>query len=282
MSVFPLSFSLGPLQITGYGLMMMVGFLVAGWVIHVQLQERGLNIDYAADVVWAAVIGGILGAKLWYMAITPGAPFFSRGGLVWYGGFIGGFLAVMFNGIRRKVPTRLTMDLTAPAICVGYLLGRVGCFMVQDDYGFPSSLPWAMRFPQGLPPTTAMSMNTNFGVPIPEGVSPMEVLAVHPTQLYEVALMLIAFAVLWRFRRHTHGAGWLMGLYLVFAGTERFLIEFLRAKDDRILGAFTIAQATSIGLVLIGLTFMTMWSKKDELRIPKDSAVSPLPEPKPT
>jgi prolipoprotein diacylglyceryltransferase len=73
-----------------------------------------------------------------------------------------------------------------------------------------------------------------------------------------------------------------MGLYLVFAGTERFLIEFLRAKDDRILGAFTIAQATSIGLVLIGLTFMTMWSKKDELRIPKDSAVSPLPEPKPT
>jgi phosphatidylglycerol---prolipoprotein diacylglyceryl transferase len=278
MTVYPLKFMLGPIEITGYGLMMMVGFVVAGWTIRMQLLERKLNPEYADGIVLFAVAGGIIGAKLWYVAITPGAPVFSRGGLVWYGGFIGGFLAVMFYGIFRKVPTRMTMDLTAPAICAGYLLGRVGCFLVQDDYGFPTSLPWGMKFPQGLPPTTAFNLNQSFGVPIPPGVSPNEVLAVHPTQLYEVTLMLVVFAVLWRFRNHLHGAGWLMGLYLMFAGVERFLIEFLRAKDDRIFGPFTIAQATSIGLILIGVTFMTLWSRRGEMQIPKDSAlVAPPP-----
>ena len=77
-------------------------------------------------------------------------------------------------------------------------------------------------------------------------------LAVHPTQLYETAIMLGVFMVLWRLRKSDYPIGWLFGLYLVFAGVERFLIEILRAKDDRFLGPFTIAQVTSVVLILIG------------------------------
>ncbi len=262
MTVYPFVIHLGPLEITGYGLMLMVAFLMGGWLIARQLRENQLREDYAADIVAAAVIGGIIGAKLWYVALTrdPGA-LFSRGGLVWYGGFIGGAVAVILNGRRLKVPLRWTMQLTAPALAASYALGRVGCFLVNDDYGRPTDLPWGMRFPEGLPPSTAGNLQQLFGVAIPAGIDPSTVLAVHPTQLYEAAAMLVAFAVLWSWRKRSYPVGWIFGLYLVFAGIERFLVEFVRAKDDRLLGAFTLAQATSVAVVLIGIVLLLIWRK---------------------
>lgn len=253
MTIYPIIFNLGPLRITGYGIMMMVGFLVGGWLIGLELKRRGLREDYSGEIVVAAVIGGIIGAKLWYVILTgdPSA-LFSRGGLVWYGGFIGGAVAVLLNGARLKVPTRLTAQIAAPALAAAYALGRVGCFLVNDDYGRPTSLPWGVKFPQGLPASTAGNMQHLFGISVPAGADPGSVLAVHPTQLYEVASMLIVFAILWSLRRRTAGTGWLFGVYLMFAGTERFLVEFLRAKDDRFLGPFTVAQLTSVVLVMIG------------------------------
>ena len=262
MTVYPFVIHLGPLEITGYGLMLMVAFLMGGWLIARQLREQQLREDYAADMVAAAVIGGIIGAKLWYVALTQDAgALFSRGGLVWYGGFIGGALAVMLNGWRLKVPLRWTMQIGAPALAAAYALGRVGCFLVNDDYGRPTNLSWGMKFPEGLPPSTAGNLRQLFGIPIPPGIDPATVLAVHPTQLYEVAAMLLAFAILWSLRRRGHPVGWLFGLYLVFAGIERFLVEFVRAKDDRLLGAFTLAQLTSVLIVLLGTWLMLRWRR---------------------
>jgi phosphatidylglycerol:prolipoprotein diacylglycerol transferase len=264
MTIHPFIIHLGPLEVTGYGLMLMVAFLMGGWLIARQLRERQLREEYAADIVAAAVIGGIIGAKLWYVALTrdPGA-LFSRGGLVWYGGFIGGALAVILNGWRLKVPLRWTMQIAAPALAAAYALGRVGCFLVNDDYGRPSSLPWAVRFPEGLPPSTAGNLHQLFGVPIPAGTDPSTVLAVHPTQLYEVAAMLLAFGVLWVLRKQGKPIGWLFGLYLVLAGVERFLVEIVRAKDDRFLGPFTLAQLTSVVLVIIGTALLMLWRRRE-------------------
>jgi len=262
MTVHPFIIHLGPLEVTGYGIMMMVAFLMGGWLIARQLREAGLKDDYAADMVAAAVIGGIIGAKLWYVALTgdPGA-LLSRGGLVWYGGFIGGALAVILNSWRLGVPLRWTMQLGAPALAAAYALGRVGCFLVNDDYGRPTNLPWGVKFPEGLPPSSAGNLKNLFGVPVPDGVDPSTVLAVHPTQLYEVAAMLAAFAVLWALRKNGKPVGWLFGLYLVFAGLERFLVEILRAKDDRFLGPFTLAQLTSVIIVVIGLAILYTWRR---------------------
>lgn len=249
-----------PHELTGYGLMMMVAFLMAGWLVALELRRRRLAEDYSADMVAAAVVGGIIGAKLWYVALTrdPGA-LFERGGFVWYGGFLGGAAAVILNGWRLRVPLRWTMQLVAPALAAAYALGRVGCFLVNDDYGRPSNLPWAVKFPEGLPPSTAGNLHQLFGVPVPAGIPPATVLAVHPTQLYEVALMLGAFFVLWAWRRRERPVGWLFGAYLVFAGLERFLVEFLRAKDDRLLGPFTLAQLTSVILVGVGIYILKAW-----------------------
>ena len=261
MTIYPFIIHLGPLEITGYGLMLMVAFLMGGWLIARQLRQLQLREEYAADIVAAAVIGGIVGAKLWYVALTgdPGA-LFSRGGLVWYGGFVGGALAVIANGWRLGVPLRWTMQLTAPALAAAYALGRVGCFLVNDDYGGPTNLPWGVKFPQGSPPSTAANLQA-FRVAVPPNTDPATVLAVHPTQLYEVAAMLVAFAVLWVLRKRGKPVGWLFGVYLIFAGVERFLVEILRAKDDRLLGPFTIAQLTSAILVVIGIALTLIWRR---------------------
>jgi phosphatidylglycerol:prolipoprotein diacylglycerol transferase len=160
---------------------------------------------------------------------------------------------VVLNGWRLKIPFRWTSQLCAPALAAAYALGRIGCFIVNDDYGHPTDLPWGVRFPQGLPPTTAQNLQQQFGIAPAPGTDPAAVLAVHPTQLYEVGLMLAAFAVLWRLRKGPRPIGWLFGLYLVFAGAERFLIEFVRAKDDRFFGPLTLAQMVSLALLAIGL-----------------------------
>jgi phosphatidylglycerol:prolipoprotein diacylglycerol transferase len=274
VTVYPLVIRLGPITVTGYGIMMMVAFLVSGWVIQRELRRRGLIEDYAADMVVAAVIGGIIGGKLYYAALyQDSGSLFSRGGLVWYGGFIGGVAAVLLNGWRRRVPLRFTLEIGAPALAVGYAVGRVGCFLVQDDYGVPTSLPWGMRFPSGWPPSTVANLSRDFGLTFPPETPPTDVLAVHPTQLYETALMLLAFWLLWRLRTHEHAAGWLFGVYLALAGTERFLIEFVRAKDDRFLGPFTLAQGVSVTIFAVGVWLMARWSRKDAFALPPEVTV---------
>jgi phosphatidylglycerol:prolipoprotein diacylglycerol transferase len=262
-TVYPFNLHIGPLNITGYGIMMMAGFLVGGWLIDRNLKERGYRHEYAADITVAAVVGGIIGAKLWYVAATGElSSLFTRGGLVWYGGFLGGTVAVLLNGWRLKVPTRWTLEVTAPALPAAYALGRLGCFMVGDDYGTASTLPWAVQFPQGIPPTTAGSLASNFGIPIPPGATQETLLAVHPTQIYEAIIMIAVFMFLWSRRKKSHGTGWLFGVYLVLAGTERFLVEFLRAKEDRLFGEFTLAQMVALAIVAVGVILVSVWKNK--------------------
>jgi len=194
MTIYPFTLHIGPLALTGYGIMMMVAFLMAGWAMQLELRRRRLDEEYAADIVIAAVIGGLVGAKIWYVLISgQWGALLSRGGLVWYGGFFGGVAAVLLNGWRKRVPLAFTCELTAPALALGYALGRVGCFLVNDDYGLPSTMPWAMKFPQGLPPSSVGEL-MRAGATFPAGTDPGMIVAVHPTQLYETAIMLVAFA----------------------------------------------------------------------------------------
>lgn len=262
MTVYPFVLRLGPIELTGYGLMMMVAFLMAGWAIQLELRRRHLDEEFAADIVIAGVVGGLIGAKIWYVLLTgEWDALLRRGGFVWYGGFLGATAAIVLNGWRRRVPWRFTVEICAAPLALGYALGRVGCFLVNDDYGIPSTLPWAMKFPQGLPPSTVANL-TAMGISVPGG-DPTHVVAVHPTQIYETLIMLAAFWWMWRRREHQHATGWMLGCYLVFAGLERFVVEFVRAKDDRLLGPFTLAQATSVALVVVGAALLRAWWKPD-------------------
>ncbi|HXY68005.1 MAG TPA: prolipoprotein diacylglyceryl transferase [Gemmatimonadales bacterium] len=257
MTIYPLLIHIGRFTVTGYGIMMMVGFLVAGWIYARELRRRGFDSAIAWDTVVIAVAGGLVGSKI-YFAIAVGriGAVFSRGGLVWYGGLAGGTVAVLAYMWLRKLPVRTLLDTIAPSLVVGYLLGRVGCFMVNDDYGLPSRLPWAVAFPQGSPPTTAAVLQQQFHAAVPAGTPPGQLLTVHPTQLYEIALSFLVFWLLWRWREHRHASGWLFGAYLVLTASERIVAEIFRAKDDRVLGAITVAQMLAAGLVVIGVVLM--------------------------
>jgi phosphatidylglycerol:prolipoprotein diacylglycerol transferase len=257
MTVYPLFIHIGRFTLTGYGIMMMLGFLVAGWIYGRELRRRALDPAIAWDTVVIAVVGGLAGSKL-YFAISVGriGALFSRGGLVWYGGLAGGVAAVFVYMWLKKLPLRVLLDAVSPSLVVGYLLGRVGCFMVNDDYGLPSRLPWAMAFPNGSPPTTARILREQFHAAVPAGIAPDQVLTVHPTQLYEIALSFVVFWLLWRRREHRHAAGWLFGLYLVLSSLERIVAEIFRAKDDRIFGVVTVAQILSAGLIGLGVLLM--------------------------
>jgi phosphatidylglycerol:prolipoprotein diacylglycerol transferase len=151
-----------------------------------------------------------------------------------------------------------TADLMAPALALAYAVGRIGCFLVGDDWGLPTDSPLGVRFPRGAPASTVQNIEQMFGITVDPALIERygQVVPVHPTQLYEVGLSTLIFFLLWRIRDHGHAKGWLFSLWLVLAGLERFAIEFLRAKDDRFFGVLTLAQLISLGIVAFGLVAM--------------------------
>lgn len=261
--MLPVLFEIGGFQVTSFGLSIALAFLAATWLVARELRRSGGDPDHAWDLAGWAAICGILGAKLYYLflhfpqtAADPWGALLSRSGLVWYGGFIGGALGVIFRLRRLKVPILPMADAVAPGLALGYAIGRVGCFLVGDDYGRPTEAPWAVAFPDGAPPSTAGNLRA-FGVDVPAGVPDAQVLAVHPTQLYEAGMSLLILALLFRLRpRFAATAGTLWFAWLALAGVERFVVEIFRAKDDRLLGALSIAQLISLLLIAFGIAMV--------------------------
>jgi phosphatidylglycerol:prolipoprotein diacylglycerol transferase len=224
------------LNIQMFGVCLGVAFLVAGWMVARRLGELGRSPDLAYEMVFAALIGGLVGSRLDYVIqnwdkVSDDAlgNIVSGSGLVWFGGLVGGAIGVILWARWRGFLGWQLIDTAAVPLAVGYAIGRIGCQLSGDgDYGTSSDLPWAMSYPDGTVPTTD---------------------EVHPTPVYETVSMGLAGVVLWQLRDR-FAPGVLFGLYLMLAGIERFLVEFIRRNDELVAG---LTQAQLIGLVLIGL-----------------------------
>ena len=251
--------------ITSFGVMMLAAFLVAGYVLKIELERQGQPSDAAGDLLFWAVIGGIAGARLYYMllnydrlAADPLGMIFAREGMVWYGGLLLAAALVLRRIHKVGLPMGRTVDAAAPALAIAYAVGRLGCFLVGDDYGRPTDSWVGIAFPDGVPPTTAANLSAHFGIEIDPAMVERygEVLPVHPTQLYETGMSTVIFLILWSLRSHRHRPGWLLALWLVLASAERFFVEIFRAKDDRFFGLLTLAQVISIILAGVGVAWM--------------------------
>jgi phosphatidylglycerol---prolipoprotein diacylglyceryl transferase len=263
---------LGGQAITSFGMMMLLAFLAAAMVHRAEMKRHDLDPEITWDLLLMAVIGGIVGAKLYYIFLNfphlvqdPAGLIFARGGLVWYGGFLGGLALVVWQIRRRKLDLAIQADMAAPALALAYAVGRVGCFLVGDDWGRPTGSWVGIRFPEGAPPTRVDIIEREFGIQVdPELVARFgEIVPVHPTQLYEVGLSLLVFALLWSIRKHAHAKGWLFLLWLALAGASRFGVEFFRAKDDRFFEFLTLAQVISLLLVVVGMVgVVKLWNAR--------------------
>lgn len=242
--MYPELFRIGDFVISTFGVMMAIAFLVGSWITAQRMKEEGLDPDLATTLLVYVMLGGIAGSKLYFAVdvhLRTGLPFtqllFARDGITWYGGLLMGIAAGAIGCRIHGVSIRKVMNCTAVGVAVGQALGRVGCFLVGDDYGMPTDLPWGIAFPDGAPPTLA---------------------AVHPTQLYEILWLLPVAALLWRRR---HRSPFLFGEYLALNGFGRIFIEMLRVNPKVALG-LTEPQIVGVGLILVGVSSWVYYQQR--------------------
>src|SRR5437660_8267729 len=248
---------LGPLTIPTFGLMVATGLLAAAYLLQADFDRRREQFvksgylkgsgksghhDEGFLIIGIAGLAGLVGARLYHVLESPRellanpSVLISRFGFAWFGGFLGGFVVLLFLARRFGIPALEFMDLCSPGAAVGYAVGRIGCLLSGDgDYGVPTTLPWAMSFPNGVVPTTER---------------------VHPTPLYEFFIWLVIAAILWRVGKRavsgTGSKGEVFCLYLISTGVARFLIEFIRINPRSFFG-LSNAQTASLASILLGV-----------------------------
>lgn len=291
--MFPILFEYHGLKISSYGLMLMLAFVICNYLLRKYLLSINEQPDQADDIIFYAAIGGILGSKLYYIAekiifesdfsniygflnIFKGIFSFDMNlfinginqfgsGLVFLGGLIGGMISVTFYVRKKSLKWLKVADWVAPYLILGQAIGRMGCFLVGDCYGKPCTLPWAVKFPEGLPPTTFESFKYNyptvFNLPSFQSIySVGDYISVHPTQLYEAIIYIIIYFYLIFIRsKKKHYSGLIMFEYLFLAGMARFLVEFIRLNPAYI---FNLSGAQLISLVMILVSSFMMYKNR--------------------
>ena len=240
--MYPVVFQLGPITIYSFGLMVAAALFAGGLIVSQELRRKGLDPGLGWQITCWAAIGGLVGARLWAMVDdfdrfleAPVHFLLLGGGVVWYGGLVGGFLGASWVIHQKRLPRLVATDCVAIAIPLAHAIGRIGCQLAGDgDWGATTTLPWGMSYPNAI-----------IGWDYPPGVR------VHPAPLYEAALYLGIFGLLWALRRRVERPGTILALYFVLAGTARFLIEYVRI-EPRVLWSLTAAQLFSVLLVAVG------------------------------
>lgn len=268
--MLPVLFKIGPITVYSFGLMMGIAFIVANYFFTLETKRRGIPSEVAPNVTLIALVMGIVGSKLFSLlenwdsfVADPLHEIFSASGLTFYGGLILATLTIYVYVRRRKIPFLRIADSAAPSLILAYGIGRIGCQLAGDgDYGIPSRLPWAMTYPNGTV-STLREYNRELAekfhqlypnLPIPDDIP------VHPAPLYEFLAAMLIFAFLWKIRKRPTAAGMLFAIYLIAAGVERLLIEFIRL-NPLYLG-LSQAQWISIGMIVLGAIMIAILRSK--------------------
>ncbi|HEY8637787.1 MAG TPA: prolipoprotein diacylglyceryl transferase family protein [Solirubrobacteraceae bacterium] len=232
------------ISIKTFGLCFAGAFLAAGGVLARRLRELGKPIDWAYEIIFAGLIGGLVGSHAYYL-VQHSDQFnlhgiFSGTGLVWYGGAIGGAIGVCAWAHRRGMLGLALLDLTCVPLALGYAIGRVGCQVSGDgDYGIHTSLPWGMAYPHGTVPTTQH---------------------VHPTPIYETVTIGLLTWLMWRWRDRFR-PGVLFAIYLIGSGVERLAVEFIRRNAETFAG-LTTPQLESIAIMTAGAVWLALVARR--------------------
>ena len=248
--MYPILFQIGPFTVYSFGTLMAVAALSAGWLVALELKRYRFNPEMAPTIIFAAAIGGLAGARLLFVfeewdhfIRSPWDFIFSGAGFTWYGGMLGGALAVTWVVRRKGIPWFRAADIASPALAIAYGIGRIGCHVAGDgDWGTVTDVPWGVAY------TNAVIgwVHPYTGVPYPPGVR------VHPTSVYEFVQSVIIFGILWPLRKKGYADGTIFWVYLILSGLARFVVEFWRVNPIVGLG-MTEAQWFSGILIALGI-----------------------------
>ena len=250
--MYPVVLQIGSFQLRSYGVMAAVGFLLAAWILGANSRRAGISRDDASSLLFTAMVSGIVGARLFYV-VQFSSQFrnnfweifrVDRGGLVFYGGFLLAIAALYCHCRIRKIDFIRALDLFAPAMAASHACGRIGCFLNGCCYGAPTDLPWGVVYPEGAFP------RLRYGA-----------MALHPAQLYEAAWnFAVCGLFLWLLRRTPRGVP--MSIYLALYGAFRFINEFWRGDNPKVLLGCTPAQVIGLVLIPVGIALAFFFCRR--------------------
>ncbi len=258
--MLPELFKIGPITIYSFGLMMGLSFIAANYFLVKEFRRRKLPEEMAGMITLIALVAGVAGAKLFSLLenfdrfwADPSGEIFSASGLTFLGGLILATLCIWLYVRSKKVPFRYVADAGTPSLMLAYGIGRIGCQLSGDgDYGIPTSVPWAMTYPRGTVSTLAAKnseLAESFRHIFPGQPVPLDI-PVHPAPVYETLAAFAIFAFLWSIRKRPMAGGTLFALYLVLAGVERLLVEFIRLNP--LYFGLSQAQWISVAMIVAG------------------------------
>jgi phosphatidylglycerol---prolipoprotein diacylglyceryl transferase len=240
--MYPTLFTIGDISVSSFSVMVLVAYMVAYVVGEAEFKRKGMNGNLVDLILIAAVIGGLGGAKILFLFqqatlsdLLANPTRYLASGFTFFGGLIGAIILAWFVTQMKRISFLSVMDAATPPLVLAYAVGRIGCFLVGDDYGVPSNLPWAISFPDGAPPT---------------------ILKVHPTQLYDTLSMFIVFVILWNIRKRDLPLGWMSSVGFIIFGVQRFFMEFLRSTSPSFIPGLSQAQIISFCLVVLGVIML--------------------------
>ncbi|MGH7855104.1 MAG: prolipoprotein diacylglyceryl transferase, partial [Candidatus Binatia bacterium] len=230
------------------------------WVVHAEFKRRGYNPELASSFVFAAAIGGLVGARLLFIIedwnnflAAPMNYIFTGAGFTWYGGFLGGALAVSWVAKKNEIPWLVAADIGAPALAIAYGVGRLGCHFAGDgDWGAVTDVAWGVAYTDAI----IGWVDPNTGIPYPAGAR------VHPTPIYEFIESVVVFGILRTLGTKNYASGTIAWLYLILSGLARFVVEFWRINPPLAFG-LSEAQLFSLALMAIGLAMLMMRPPRD-------------------
>lgn len=238
--MYPILFQIGSFELRTYGVIVLASFLAGLWLARREAARKGIDPALISDFSFYGLIGGIVGARLYFVAFSDPLGYLARpweilaiwhGGIGIIGALTGGFLAAVWFCRKKRIPLLKFADVLAPAAALGQTLGQLACLANGDAYGRPTDLPWAITYTD------------------PRSFAPLNV-PLHPLELYEMGAYFAVFLIVWLTRRRfkTDGSSFLV--YLAAYGAARFMMEFFRGHPAVFAGGIPAAQVVGVALIL--------------------------------
>ena len=255
--MYPILLHIGSFELRSYGVIFLLSFLAGLWLARKEAARKSLDPTLVSDFSFYALIGGIIGARLYFIAFSDPLHYLRnpwevfavwQGGIGVIGSLIGGFLVAVWYCRRKHIALFKFADILAPGVALAQTLGQFACLANGDSYGRPTDLPWAIVYTD------------------PRSLAPLNV-PLHPIEIYEMAAYFLVFLVVWTTRKRFKADGGAFFVYLAAYGVARFAMDFFRGNPAVLPGGIPAAQAIGVALVLASLAGLS-WLRTHQVERP--------------